>query len=339
MGDTIHDKFDFFTCDELIDISQSELEKMWVSHKHKDEKCRRGTQGKRQCQFINRIGMRCTEMVETNKQTCERHMCTYETLDRKRCQNVSDCRTKGYCKKHGGICRCRYIMESGVMCSKTIYYGYFKNGITYCGEHACVYGGCRNAIHQNNSLKLCSEHYSALPICMYVNKYGKKCGEYIDDPRCESEMSITCSCNITDVPCNISVAQHNYCVSHHCRIRGCFNMIMNDTTQYCAEHVERCGYIHPNGKRCEEMVPKEILTTNIMRYTNYITKQESIMMCHTIKDKSDKRVLCNEHRCKWIDGSEDGMERCNRQIEEHEDCSQYCFEHYKTYRFREYEYE
>ena len=147
-----HEGFGFFLFDDEIDVQRIEREyikKTKKRHmKRQEETQTEKKHDKKQCQFINRVGMRCPEMIDVDDQTCERHRCTYVSLDRERCENVSDCKTKGYCKKHGSVCRCQYVMDGGILCNKTIYYGYFKNGVRYCEDHACVFYGCQNSIYQ-----------------------------------------------------------------------------------------------------------------------------------------------------------------------------------------------
>lgn len=113
-----------------------------------------------------------------------------------------------------------------------------------------------------------------------------------------------------------------YCGKHKCSVSGCYEHICDDTSQWCHSHGEQCEYMMNGGTvRCRKYVLKKQETPDdLSQYTPH------------------ECVFCDRHRCHW-NGSGLNLEReCHSSIVEREDCVDYCYDHYRIFKFYKYEY-
>ena len=262
------------------------------------------------CKFINTIGIQCPEDCTGFSECCQNHQCCFFD-GAEQCRKVVSCNTPWYCIRHGDMCRCRYIDLLSGRCHSTIYYNIYKMGCNYCSRHQCRFIGCFQLISDNHR-QLCYRHYSQLHFCEYMDDYGQKCKEVVDNPFEEifspSQMVSEDNTFNKQLRQNIILGMKfstKLCQKHICQVRGCQTQIINDHTNWCIDHSAKCQYIGSTGQHCQNFYQSNFQPEN---------------------------TYCHQHQCIWNSSGYDDQ-RCTNRVMINEESNEYCQIHYKQYFF------
>lgn len=296
----------------------------------KSNRCEYVKEPKR-CEFVNTKGNVCGDVAVAGTKCCERHQCTFIRAEGDRCCDVTSCFTQWYCRKHGILCVCAYREKTGKKCGKSIYYYSYMTGCYYCSDHCCSIQGCVNIVASNDK-HLCEYHYNKIHFCQFVDHYGEKCENEVDEEIVAEMQTISRKSSPVPSPIptqadafdmmisslileHIDLHEKNkhpeksdkpklYCSQHRCAIKGCMEVIRNENVRYCFCHSKRCEQSDLNGQ-CERFCRID-------------------------------RKYCDFHICKWTDICDD--HQCENPVKVMPDCMLYCEKHYEKVKFYEDEY-
>ena len=186
------------------------------------------------CQYYG-----CTELKHDIYDHCVRHICMATVLPNNKRSLYLSYNCDHHCIRH----KCR------------------AHGCTYkavnrnlCGNHVrCIKPSCHRVVSREE--RICSKHKCKIPNCSNTSGIGKTCYKHV------------CSCGNDCVPCRpdcyrynahrqcsrhhkcvlkcqvpacheprlTSIFNSNYCRSHTCKARLCFQFVVNNKA-YCAKH-------------------------------------------------------------------------------------------------------
>lgn len=269
------------------------IEDMMMEHEKDDDN---------RCNFVNTIGIRCSNKRQPTMKCCSRHQCTFMLDKVNRCKNVTNCNYPDYCAKHGKQCTCEHREPDGTKCNRTIYFHFHKYGSIFCSMHQCSVNSCINEISDIEH-RLCAPHHDMAQFCEYVSENGVKCNEILNYHITVDERRIGY---------HSDKEQRKYCGKHTCQIAKCTNCVRNNTTPWCTQHSRQCEFEY-KGVQC----------SNFGMIRN--------------KDTKDK-CICPHHKCHWKGDLTDEQYGCNECAVHIDGCEIYCAKHYDMYIFRKFEY-
>lgn len=286
---------------------------------------------KRQCNFLNTLGMRCPETYIGSLECCKNHQCTYMLRKNIQCNEMINCKSKWYCTKHGERCRCQHLDSNGEQCRNSIYFYMYLHGAGFCEKHKCKLPNCIYEI-QNKEYNICKYHFEAVIFCDYTHN-NQRCKNIVGyfnnnyDTISSSFMRSSCMC-----------VNAKYCDEHKCHDDKCNQSIRNEKTPWCFNHSRRCEFISKNKERCENY--------KYYKYTDADLSEQLKLLSWNFKNISKKNpekeyinedplqeiFLCSKHQCHWT------KQECKKSINDTYDDSIFCKEHYSQNLFYEYEY-